>query len=66
MEVLGFGKLIDHHDKIKKFRRDEPQSPIHITFSLGNYCNHSCRWCTGYAQQENDVQHAILDNLLAF
>lgn len=66
MDVLGFEKLIYHYDKITKIQQDEPQTPVHITLSLGNYCNHSCKWCTVYAQHEKDVQHADYEKLLAF
>lgn len=62
----GFEKLIYHHDKIVKIGRGEPQFPVHITLSLGNYCNHACRWCTAAAYQEADVRHADADRLLAF
>ncbi|TPV94807.1 MAG: radical SAM protein [Myxococcales bacterium FL481] len=62
----GFEKLIYHHDKIVKIGRQAPQFPVHLTLSLGNYCNHACRWCTAAASQEKDVRHADADALLEF
>ena len=64
--MLGFEKLIYHYDKIEKIRRDEAQFPVNLTVSLGNYCNHGCRWCTVYAVQEEDVRHADFERYLSF
>jgi MoaA/NifB/PqqE/SkfB family radical SAM enzyme len=66
MDVLGFEKLIYHYDKIEKIKLNQPQFPVNLTVSLGNYCNHSCRWCTVYAVQEEQVRHADYDKFLTF
>ncbi|MEE9383109.1 MAG: radical SAM protein [Nannocystaceae bacterium] len=66
MDFDGFEKLIYHHEKIVKIRGDRPQFPVHITLSLGNYCNHKCRWCTVFAHQEGDIRHADADRILGF
>lgn len=66
MDFDGFEKLIYHHHKIVKIGRDQPQFPVHITLSLGNYCNHKCRWCTVFAHQEGDIKHADTDAVLGF
>ena len=66
MDVLGFEKLIYHYEKIEKIKQGRPQFPVNLTVSLGNYCNHGCRWCTVYAVQEEDVRHADFDRFISF
>jgi len=66
MDILGFGKLIYHYDKLEKLKRNTLQFPVHATVSLGNFCNHRCLWCTVYAAQQKDVQHMDGDRLIAF
>ena len=66
MDVLGFDKLIYHYDKIEKIKQDKPQFPINLTLSLGNYCNHGCKWCTVYAVQDEQVRHADFDKYISF
>ncbi len=65
MDVLGFEKLIYHIDKIDKIKKDQAQFPVNLTVSLGNYCNHGCRWCTVYADQEEKARHADLDRFVS-
>ena len=66
MDFLGFEKILYHPEKLDKLRRDEPQFPVHLTVSLGNYCNHACLWCTVYAVQQAQVRHMDFDKLVAF
>lgn len=66
MDVLGFEKLIYHYEKIENIKNDRPQFPVHLTVSLGNYCNHGCLWCTVYAAQEEKARHADFDRMLDF
>jgi cyclic pyranopterin phosphate synthase len=66
MDILGFEKLIYHHDRIRKIGNDTPQFPVHATVSLGNYCNHACLWCTAFAYQQDEVRKVDQDKLLGF
>ncbi len=66
MHILGFEKLIYHYDKLEKIRQRKPQFPVHMTLSLGNYCNHKCLWCTVYAAQQNEAQQVDGTRLLTF
>lgn len=66
MDILGFEKLLFHADKLDRLKRDVPQFPVHATISLGNVCNHRCRWCTTYAYQQQDARHADADRLVDF
>ncbi|WP_420404970.1 radical SAM protein [Nisaea sp.] len=64
MDILGFEKLIYHRDKLDKLARGEKQFPIHVTLSLGNYCNHKCLWCTAYEYQLDKAKMIDFDQLL--
>ena len=64
MDILGFEKLIYHRDKLDKLARGEKQFPIHVTLSLGNYCNHKCLWCTAYEYQLDKAKMMDFDLLL--
>lgn len=64
MDILGFEKLIYHRDKLDKLARDEPQFPVHVTLSLGNYCNHRCLWCTAYEYQLDKAKMMDFDKLV--
>lgn len=66
MDILGFDKIVYHYDKLEKLRRGEPQLPVHVTVSLGNYCNHKCLWCTAYAAQQKQVRQMDGDRLVRF
>jgi MoaA/NifB/PqqE/SkfB family radical SAM enzyme len=66
MHILGFEKLIYHYDKLEKIKNQENQFPVHMTLSLGNYCNHKCLWCTVYAAQQNTAQQIDSARLLTF
>ncbi len=66
MDVLGFDKLIYHHDRIMGIAEDRADFPVHITASLGNFCNHKCRWCTVYATHQDAVRHMDYDRFTAF
>ncbi len=66
MDFLSFDKILYHPEKLEKLRRDEPQFPVHMTISLGNYCNHACLWCTVYAVQQEQVRHMDFNKLIEF
>ena len=66
MDILGFEKLIYHYDKLDKIKKQENQFPVHMTLSLGNFCNHKCLWCTVYAAQQKDAQQINGERLLKF
>ena len=66
MDFLGFEKILYHPEKLEKLRQDEPQFPVHMTISLGNFCNHACLWCTVYAVQQEQVRHMDYDKLIEF
>ena len=66
MDVLGFDKLIYHHDRIMDIAQERARFPVHITASLGNFCNHKCRWCTVYATHEDAVRHMDYDRFTSF
>jgi len=66
MDFLGFEKILYHPEKLEKLRQDKPQFPVHMTISLGNYCNHACLWCTVYAVQQEQVRHMDYDKLIEF
>lgn len=54
-EVIGFGKLIYHPEKLVKLKKDESSFPLTATLSLGNYCNHGCLWCSTAFFRESDA-----------
>ena len=66
MDILGFEKLIYHHDRIMAIRDGKPLFPVHATLSLGNYCNHACLWCSVFAHQQSAVKKASFDKLMDF
>jgi len=66
MDILSFDKLLYHPDKVDRLRRNERQFPVHVTLSLGNYCNHRCLWCTAYEYQLSKAKHMDYDKLMSF
>ncbi len=66
MDILGFDKLLYHHERIRKIGRGERAFPVHATVSLGNYCNHACLWCSVFEQQQKLATAMDADKLLDF
>lgn len=40
--------------------------PLHVTVSLGNFCNHKCLWCTAFEYQKEKATLMDCDSLLFF
>lgn len=66
MDILSFDKILYHYPKLEKLKNNIPQFPIHITISLGNFCNHKCLWCTAYAYQQDQVKKIDNGKLLSW
>ena len=66
MDFLGFEKLLYHPERLQLLREGRPQFPLHLTISLGNYCNHKCLWCTAYEFQQTKANQIDKDELLNF
>ena len=64
MDFLGFEKLLYHPERLQLLREGRPQFPLHLTISLGNYCNHKCLWCTAYEFQQTKANQIDKDELL--
>ena len=44
--ILGFNKLMYHPEKLVGVKTYTNVFPITATLSVGNYCNHGCKWCS--------------------
>lgn len=64
MDILSFDKILYHYDKIDKLKKNEVQFPVHVTISLGNYCNHKCLWCTVYEYQQSKAKQLDVPTLI--
>ena len=66
MDFLGFEKLLYHPQRLERLREGRKQFPLHLTLSLGNYCNHKCLWCTAYEYQQSKAKKIDKNLLLNF
>ena len=62
-EVIGFGKLIYHPEKLVKLKKDESSFPLTATLSHGHYCNHGCWWCSTAFFRESDATSIDYDKI---
>ena len=63
-DILGYGKLLYHPEKIVSIKKDENSFPITATLSLGNYCNHGCLWCSTAYSRVDEATSIDGDKLL--
>ena len=55
-DLIGYGKLLYHPEKIIGIKNDTNPFPITATLSLGNFCNHGCLWCsTAYFRESDSI-----------
>ncbi len=66
MDFLGFEKLLYHPERLERLKEGREQFPLHLTLSLGNYCNHRCLWCTAFEYQKNKAKQIDKNTLLHF
>ena len=54
-DLVGYGKLIYHPEKLVGIKNETNPFPITATVSLGNFCNHGCLWCSTAYFREDDA-----------
>ncbi len=55
-DLIGYGKLLYHPEKLVGIKNDKNPFPITATLSLGNFCNHGCLWCsTAYFRESEAI-----------
>ena len=55
-EILGYGKLLYHPEKLVGIKNNTSPFPITATISVGNFCNHGCLWCSTAYWREEDAK----------
>tara|TARA_A100001388_G_C28764732_1_gene499999 strand:+ start:432 stop:1589 length:1158 start_codon:yes stop_codon:yes gene_type:complete len=65
--ILGFNKLLYHPEKLVGVKNRTNVFPITATLSVGNYCNHGCKWCsTAYFREStaNKINYSKISSWL--
>lgn len=55
-DLIGFGKIIYHPEKIIDTINETKAFPLLATLSLTNFCNHGCLWCSTAYWRESDAK----------
>lgn len=66
MNILSFEKVLYQPKHLAAIQEDRMIFPLHVTVSLGNFCNHRCRWCTAYEYQKEKATIMDYEKLLSF